>query len=126
MTHLKKQCGPISQGEGFTSSSVESKVIPVGGQADLLGMAHGEQGRYIKRKDYLINRKRIQRLMRLMGIEVIYPKRNSGKPHPSRKIYPYLLRNNTPEEINHLWGIDITYIRMKHGWIHLVVTMVPG
>ena len=54
----------------------------------------------LKRRGYLINRKRIQRLMRLMGIEAIYPKRNLSKPHPSHKIYPYLLRNKTVEEVN--------------------------
>ncbi len=46
----------------------------------------------LKRKGCLINRKRIQRLMRLMGIEAIYPKPNLSKPHPGHKIYPYLLR----------------------------------
>jgi len=77
----------------------------------------------LKRKGYLINRKRIQRLMRLMGIEAIYPKPNLSKPHPGHKIYPYLLRNKSIEEVNQVWGIDITYIRMKHGWLYLVAIM---
>jgi len=64
----------------------------------------------LKRKGYLINRKRIQRLMRLMGIEAMYPKPNLSKPHPSHKIYPYLLRNKSIEEVNQVWDIDITYI----------------
>ena len=54
----------------------------------------------LKRKGYFVNRKRIQRLMRLMGIEAIYPKRNLSKPHPGHKIYPYLLRNKSIEEVN--------------------------
>lgn len=54
----------------------------------------------LKRKGYLINLKRIQRLMRLMGIEAIYPKTNLSKPHPGHKIYPYLLRNKRIEEVN--------------------------
>jgi len=77
----------------------------------------------LEKKGYLINRNRIQRLMRLMGIEAIYPKRNLSKPHPSHKIYPYLLRNKRIEEVNQVWGIDITYIRMKHGWLYLVAIM---
>lgn len=47
----------------------------------------------LRRKGHKVNRKRVQRLMRLMGIEAIYPKRNLSKPHPGHKIYPYLLRN---------------------------------
>lgn len=77
----------------------------------------------LKRKGYFVNRKRIQRLMRLMGIEAIYPKPNLSKPHPSHKIYPYLLRNKSIEEVNQVWGIDIPYIRMKHGWLYLVAIM---
>ncbi len=54
----------------------------------------------LKRKGYLVNRKRVQRVMRLMGIEAIYPKRNLSKPHPGHKIYPYLLRNKIIREVN--------------------------
>ncbi len=61
--------------------------------------------------------------MRLMGIEAIYPKPNLSKPYPGHKIYPYLLRNKRIEEVNQVWGIDITYIRMKHGWLYLVAIM---
>jgi len=77
----------------------------------------------LKRKGYLINRKRIQRLMRLMSIEAIYPKPNLSKPHPGHKIYPYLLRNLKISRINQVWGIDITYIRLSHGWLYLVAIM---
>ena len=61
--------------------------------------------------------------MRLMGIEAIYPKRNLSKPHPDHKIYPYLLRNTIIREVNQVWGADITYIRMKHGWLYLAAIM---
>jgi len=57
----------------------------------------------LKRKGYIVNRKRMQRLIRLMGIEAIYPKRNLSKPHPGCKIYPYLLRNKIIKEVNQLW-----------------------
>jgi len=69
----------------------------------------------LRRKGYRVNRKRVQRLMRLMGIEAIYPKRNLSRSHPGHKIYPYLLRNQKIQEVNQVWSTDITYIRMKHG-----------
>lgn len=77
----------------------------------------------LKRKGYFVNRKRIQRLMRLMGVEAIYPKQSLSKPHPGHKIYPYLLRNKIIREVNQVWGADITYIRMKHGWLYLAAIM---
>ena len=77
----------------------------------------------LKRKGYFINRKRIQRLMRLMGIEAIYPKKNLSKPSPGCKIYPYLLRDRKITGVNEVWGTDITYIRMRHGWLYLVAIM---
>lgn len=66
-----------------------------------------------------VNRKRIQRLMREMGYEAIYPKPNLSRnnlPHP---IYPYLLKGVSASYPNHIWGTDITYIRMKHGFLYL-------
>ena len=66
-----------------------------------------------------INRKRVQRLMREMGIEAIYQKPNLSKndtPHPT---YPYLLRGVKAMYPNHIWGTDITYIRMRHGFLYL-------
>jgi len=74
----------------------------------------------LKRRGYEVNRKRIQRLMRSMGIEAIYPGPNTSKPHPDHKIYPYLLRDRIITRVNEVWGIDITYIRLRHGWVYLV------
>jgi transposase InsO family protein len=48
---------------------------------------------HLRRLGYKVNRKRVQRLMRLMGLEAIYPKRKTSRPHPAHKVYPYLLRN---------------------------------
>jgi len=73
--------------------------------------------------DRKINRKRIQRLMRLMGIEAIYPKRNLSRPHPGHKIYPYLLRGLDIDRPNKVWCADITYIRLRHGFVYLVAIM---
>jgi len=70
-----------------------------------------------------VNRKRIQRLMRIMGIEAIYPKPNlslNNTPHP---IYPYLLKGLSITHPNQVWGADITYIRMEKGFMYLVAFM---
>jgi len=71
----------------------------------------------LKRKGYPLNRKRVQRLMRLMGIEAIYPGPDTSKPHPGHKIYPYLLRGREITRINEIWGADITYIGLRHGLV---------
>ena len=67
-----------------------------------------------------VNRKRIQRLMRLMGIEAIYQKPNTSRPHPEHKIYPYLLRGMKIDRPNQVWATDITYIPMPKGFLYLV------
>lgn len=67
-----------------------------------------------------LNRKRIQRLMRTMGIEAIYPKPNLSKNNNAHPIYPYLLGGVRAGHPNHIWGTDITYIRMKQGFCYLV------
>jgi len=77
----------------------------------------------LRRKGYRLNRKRIQRLMRLMGIEAIYPKPNTSRADPNHKIYPYLLRDREITRVNEVWGTDITYIRLHHGWLYLVAIM---
>jgi len=72
---------------------------------------------------YTVSRPTIARYMKLLGLEAIYPKPNTSKPHPQHKIYPYLLRNITASYPNHIWGTDITYIRMQGGFMYLVVFM---
>lgn len=124
-----------------------SSVLPVGIQAELLGISRNSlyyqpepvdsetlavmnqiDELYTKRpfygsrkiaKDLGYNRKRIQRLMREMSIEAIYQKPNLSKntlPHP---VYPYLLKGITAGHPNHIWGTDITYIRMHQGFLYL-------
>ena len=77
----------------------------------------------LKRQGYKVNRKRVQHLLRLMGIETIYPKKSLSRPSPGHKVYPYLLRGRKTREVNEVWSTDITYIRMKHGWLYLVAIM---
>jgi putative transposase len=75
------------------------------------------------RPDWLVNRKRVQRYMREMGLAALYPGPKTSQPAPGHKIYPYLLRNVTASYPNHVWGIDITYIKMHRGWMYLVAIL---
>jgi len=61
--------------------------------------------------------------MRLMGLEAIYPKPKTSRPHPAHKVYPYLLRNKVVERPNQVWAADITYIPMNRGSMYLVAVM---
>jgi putative transposase len=67
-----------------------------------------------------VNRKRVQRLMRVMGIEALVPRPGTSKAAPGHEIYPYLLRGLRIAEPNHVWAADITYIPMAHGFLYLV------
>ncbi len=71
----------------------------------------------------LENRKRIRRLMRLMGIQAIHPGPKTSQPNPQHKIYPYLLRNLNIDQANQVWASDITYLPMETGFIYLTVIM---
>lgn len=75
------------------------------------------------REGYQVDRKRIGRLMRLMGLEAIYCRPKTSQPHPGHRIYPYLLRGITIGRPNQVWCTDITYIRMPKGWAYLVAIM---
>jgi putative transposase len=70
-----------------------------------------------------INRKRVRRLMRLMGIEALGPKPRTTKPAPGHKIYPYLLRDMTIDRPNQVWAADITYIPIGRGFLYLVAVI---
>jgi putative transposase len=70
-----------------------------------------------------VNRKRVSRLMELLGIEAVYPKPKLSQPGEGHRIYPYLLRGTTVERVNQVWSTDITYIRMAQGFVYLVAVM---
>lgn len=69
---------------------------------------------------YSVNRKRVQRLMRTLGLAGIAPGSNTSKKHPQHKIYPYLLRGLDIVRPNQIWSTDITYIRLPRGFVYLV------
>jgi putative transposase len=70
-----------------------------------------------------VNRKRVQRLMRLMGLQALGPKPKTSRPSAQHRVYPYLLRDRTIERPNQVWAADITYIPMARGFVYLVVVM---
>lgn len=74
-------------------------------------------------KSELVNRKRVRRLMRLMGIEAIYPKPRLSQVKNEHRIYPYLLRDVKIERPNQVWSTDITYIRLMGGFVYLVAVI---
>ena len=74
----------------------------------------------LRQEGRLVNRKRVRRLMRLMGLVALVPKPGTSKASPGNKIYPYLLRGLTIERPNHVWAADITYIPMAKGFLYLV------
>jgi putative transposase len=75
---------------------------------------------WLKGQGHKINRKRVQRLMRLMGLEALVPGPSTSRPHPEHKVYPYLLRGVVVNRANQVWASDITYIPMAHGFAYLV------
>ena len=78
---------------------------------------------WLNRQAHHINRKRVQRLMRIMGIAAIYPRPKTSRSHPENRIYPYLLRDLRIMRSNQVWSSDITYIPMKRGFMYLVAVM---
>lgn len=77
----------------------------------------------LKAKGYEVGVDLARALMRRMGIEAIYPKPNLSQPHPGHKVYPYLLRGKKIERKNHVWSTDITYIRMRNGFLYLTAVV---
>jgi putative transposase len=78
---------------------------------------------WLNEEGYTINRKRVQRLMRLMGIVALYPKKNTSKPGKGHKIYPYLLKGLAIDHPGQVYCSDITYIPMSKGFVYLTVVM---
>ena len=77
----------------------------------------------LQREGLGINRKTVARYMNEMGFAALYPGPNLSKRNHKQGIYPYLLRNISSAYPNHIWGIDITYIRLQAGWMYLVAVL---
>jgi putative transposase len=77
----------------------------------------------LRKQGFQYNHKRIARLMRIMGIQALFPKRNLSKQNQGHCVFPYLLRNTTIAHIDHVWSTDITYIPMRNGFAYLVAVI---
>jgi len=78
---------------------------------------------YLQREGYVVNHKRVQRLMRIMGLQAIYPKPKTSVAGKGHKVYPYLLRGLEIRQPNQVWSADITYVPMQHGFMYLVAIL---
>jgi putative transposase len=128
---IRKQCELLQ----VSRSSVYYE--PVGTSSEQLGLMrridelhlkfpfYGSRklARCLKAEGKDVNRKHVQRLMRLMGIESVAPKADTSRPAPENPTYPYLLRNVKVCRVNQVWCTDVTYIPMAHGFVYLVAVM---
>ena len=80
---------------------------------------------WLRKQGYWLNRKRVRRLMRIMGLRAIYRRPRTSKPAPGHRIYPYLLAGMEITRPNQVWAADITYIPMARGFLYLVAIMDP-
>jgi putative transposase len=78
---------------------------------------------WLRSQGYQVNRKRIQRLMQVMGLQAIYRRPNTSKSAPEHRVYPYLLRGLEINRVNQVWTADITYLPMARGFLYLVAIM---
>jgi putative transposase len=78
---------------------------------------------WLRAEGYEVNQKRVRRLLRLMGLEALYPKPHLSRPSATDSVYPYLLKGVSIERVNQVWSTDITYIRLWQGFIYLMAIM---
>ena len=126
MLSLRRQCDLLGLARGSWYYE------PVGETAVNLKLMRRIDELYLKRPyygsrriadEFDVNRKRVQRLMRVMGLEAIYPKPRTTMRCPERKIYPYLLRDVEVERPNQVWSTDITYIPLQGGYLYLTAVV---
>ncbi len=77
----------------------------------------------LRQEGFTVGRLHVATLMKTMGIEAIYRRPNTSKPHPEHKIYPYLLRNMEVTRPNQVWAMDITYVPMRRGFVYLAAVI---
>ena len=128
---IRRQCQVL----GLNRSSYYYKPKPVKPddlnmmrKIDELYLQHPTYGsrsmaRQLRRQGHVVNRKRVQRLMRKMGIEAVYPRPRTSRPYPQHKVYPYLLRDLQVSRPNQVWAADITYVPMDRGFMYLVAVI---
>ena len=78
---------------------------------------------WLQTEGHAVNRKRVQRLMRIMGVEGLTPRRSTSRPAPGHRVFPYLLRDVAITHPDHVWSTDITYIPLRSGFMYLTAIM---
>ncbi len=78
---------------------------------------------WLESQGYLVNEKRVRRLLRMMGLEAQYPKPQVSQPNVQNRVYPYLLKGVAIDRVNQVWSTDITYIRLLPGFVYVVAIM---
>jgi len=129
---ISRQCAAldICRSSAYRVSACANKAdLELMEKIDVLHLRHPFKGSRRLRDDLWdeyglkINRKRVQRLMRVMGMHALYPGAKTTHANPQHKVYPYLLRDLEVNEINQVWCTDITYIPMRKGFLYLVAIM---
>jgi putative transposase len=129
---ISRQCKvlDISRSSAYRELAlVSDEALDLMRKLDALHLRHPFKGSRRLRDDLWdeyglqINRKRIQRLIRCMGLRTLYPGAKTTRPNPKHKVYPYLLRNLEINRVNQVWCTDITYIPMRKGFLYLVAIM---
>ena len=129
---ITRQCEAlaISRSSAYRlPAGINAEDIDVMHKLDALHLKHPFKGSRRLRDDLWdahglhVNRKRVQRLMQLMGIRALYPGASTTRPNTQHKVYPYLLRNLAIHRANQVWCTDITYIPMRKGFLYLVAIM---
>ena len=128
---LRRQCqllGISRSGVYYVPAEPDAEELELMRQIDELHLEYPFYGsrsvaRELRGRGCPVNRKRVQRLMRLMGLESVAPKPDTSKPNEQHPVYPYLLRGLTISRANQVWASDITYIPLARGYAYLVAIM---
>jgi len=128
---VSKQCAAVSISRGcvyYRPKAPSQKSLALMKRMDELFMSYPFYGSrqmvaHLKREGIHVGRRRVRRLMQLMGLQAIYQRPRTSAPNPAHKIYPYLLRGMKITDANHVWCTDITYIPMQNGFLYLVAVM---
>jgi len=125
---IRRQCELLTVGRStvyYDAVGIGTEELELMRRIDELHLEYPFYGsrkisRALRAQGHAANRKRIQRLMRLMGLESVAPKPDTSRPAPEHPTYPYLLRNLAICRVNQVWAADITYIPMAVGFAYLV------
>ncbi len=128
---LSRQCAVLSISRSsyhYAAKSESPENLALMRRIDELFMKHPFYGsrqmaRQLRREGVRVGRHRVRRLMRLMGLTAIYQAPRTSAPHPTHRIYPYLLKGMAIERPNQVWCADITYIPVQRGFLYLVAVM---